>query len=122
MGKVCFSDGSASYKDLIYSDISDTKTVRRGRIFPDIQWSEEKKAEWKAQQEAFYQRGKVIFDRVQPELIKSHHNWYMAVEPESGDYFIDKDELAAINKSRQCYPNAPVFIFRINETGIAGTI
>ncbi|WP_317616145.1 hypothetical protein [Nostoc sp. 'Peltigera membranacea cyanobiont' 210A] len=46
----------------------------------------------------------------------------MAVEPESGDYFIDQDELAAINKSRQCYLNAPVFIFRINETGIAGTI
>ncbi|MEH1931147.1 hypothetical protein [Nostoc sp.] len=98
------------------------RTVRRGRIFPDIQWSEEKKARWKAEQEAFYQRCKVIFDRVQPELIKSHHNWYVAVEPESGDYFTDKDELAAINKSRQCYPNAPVFIFRINETGIAGTI
>ncbi|MEH2347821.1 MAG: hypothetical protein V7K55_07430 [Nostoc sp.] len=98
------------------------RTVRRGRIFPDIQWTEEKKAQWKAEQEAFYQRSKVIFDQVQPELIKSHHNWYVAVEPESGDYFTDKDELAAIHKSRQQHPNAPVFIFRINETGIAGTI
>lgn len=26
-----------------------SRTVRRGRIFPDIQWSEEKKAQWKAQ-------------------------------------------------------------------------
>ncbi|MFN6560122.1 MAG: hypothetical protein RMY28_009960 [Nostoc sp. ChiSLP01] len=99
-----------------------TRTVHRGRIFPEIQWSEEKKAQWKAQQEAFYQRGKVIFDRVQPELIETHYNWYIAVEPESGDYFIDKDEVTAINKSRQQHPNAPVFIFRINETGIAGTI
>ena len=100
------------------TDPKPIRTVRRGRIFPDIQWSEEKKA----QQEAFYQCCKVIFDRVQPELIKTHHNWYLAVEPESGDYFTDTDELAAINKSRQQYPNAPVFIFRINETGIAGTI
>ncbi|MCL6751007.1 hypothetical protein KBT16_08465, partial [Nostoc sp. CCCryo 231-06] len=69
-----------------------------------------------------HQRCKVIFDRVQPDLIKTHYNWYMAVEPESGNFFIDRDELAAINKSCQPHPNAPVFIFRINEIGIAGTI
>ncbi|MFS0513811.1 hypothetical protein ACEYW6_03685 [Nostoc sp. UIC 10607] len=46
----------------------------------------------------------------------------MAVEPESGDYFIDTDELAAINKTHQHHPNAPVFIFRINETGISSKI
>ncbi|MEA5622937.1 hypothetical protein [Nostoc sp. UHCC 0251] len=104
------------------TDPKPIRTVHRGRIFPDIQWSEEKKSQWKAQQEAFYQRSKVIFDRVKPELIKTQYNWYVAVEPESVDYFTDKDELAAINKSRQHYPNTPVFIFRINETGIAGTI
>lgn len=50
------------------TDPKPIRTVRRGRIFPDIQWSEEKKARWKAEQEAFYQRCKVIFDRVQPEV------------------------------------------------------
>ncbi len=104
------------------SNTKPTRTVRRGRIFPEIQWSEEKKAEWKAHQEAFYQRCKLIFDVIQPELIKNHYNWYLAVEPESGEYFVDTDELTAINKSRHQHPNAPVFIFRINETGIAGTI
>ncbi|MBD2778032.1 hypothetical protein [Iningainema tapete] len=104
------------------TDTRNTRTARRGRIFPEIQWSEEKIAQWKAQQEAFYQRCKPIFDRVQPELINTHYNWYMAVEPESGNYFIDTDELTAINKSRQQHPNAPVFIFRINETGVSGTI
>ncbi|XWK88746.1 MAG: hypothetical protein U7127_01395 [Phormidium sp.] len=59
---------------------------------------------------------------MQPELIKTHYNWYIAVEPESGDYFIDRDELAAVKMSRNKHPNAPVFIFRINETGVAGTI
>jgi hypothetical protein len=99
-----------------------TRIVRRGRLFPEIQWSEEKKAEWKAKQQAFYLRCKPIFDRLQPELIKTHYNWYMAVEPDSGDYFLDKDELTAINMSRQKHPTSPVFIFRINETGVAGTI
>ncbi len=46
----------------------------------------------------------------------------MAVEPKSGDYFVAEDEMEAINMSRHEHPNAPVFIFRINETGVAGTI
>ncbi|GAA6623758.1 hypothetical protein [Scytonema sp. NUACC26] len=104
------------------TDTKPLRTARRGRIFPEIQWTEEQKAQWRARQEAFYQRCKVIFDRVQPELIKTHYNWYMAVEPESGDYFIDKDEIVAMNMSRQKHPNHLFFLFRINETGISGTI
>jgi len=46
----------------------------------------------------------------------------MVVEPESGEYFLDQDEMIAINMSRQKHPNAPVFVFRINKTGVAGTI
>ncbi|GAB1539715.1 hypothetical protein NUACC21_23820 [Scytonema sp. NUACC21] len=99
-----------------------TRTARRGRIFPEIQWTEEQIAQWRAEKQAFHQRCKVIFDRVQPELIKTHYNWYMVVEPESGDYFIDKDEITVMNMSRQKHPNAPFFLFRINETGVSGTI
>ncbi|MGD1913541.1 MAG: hypothetical protein ACFB2X_22685 [Rivularia sp. (in: cyanobacteria)] len=99
-----------------------TRTVRRGRIFPEIQWTEEQKAQWKAEQHEFYQRCKPVFDKVQPELIKTHHNWYMAVEPESGDYFVNENEMNAIKMSREKYPKSPVFVFKINETGVAGTI
>jgi hypothetical protein len=99
-----------------------TRQVRRGRIFPEIQWTEEQKARREAEREIFYQRCKPIFDRLKMKYINTHYNWYMAVEPESEDYVIDKDEMTAINMSRQKHPNTPVFIFRINETGIAGTI
>ncbi|MEC4815732.1 MAG: hypothetical protein SAK29_21015 [Scytonema sp. PMC 1069.18] len=99
-----------------------THVARRGRIFPEIQWTEEQFAQWKAKQDEFYQRCKPIFERIKPELIKTHYNWYIAVEPESGEYFIDKDEMAAIKMSRQKHPKSPVFIFKINETGVAGTI
>jgi hypothetical protein len=104
------------------SETKSNRVVRRGRIFPEIQWSEEKKAQWQAESKAFRQRCEVIFKRVQPELIKTHYNWYISVEPESGDYFIDRDELGAIKLSRNKHPNAPVYIFRVNETGVAGTI
>ncbi len=98
------------------------RTVRRGRLFSEIQWSEEKKAQWRAERAAFYQRCKPIFDRLKPELIKTHYNWYMAVEPDSGDYFIDKDDMVATKMCRQKHPNAIPFLFRINHTGACGTI
>ncbi|BAY22441.1 hypothetical protein NIES2100_22040 [Calothrix sp. NIES-2100] len=104
------------------TDTKPTRVTRRGRIFPSIQWTQEKKQAWKTSQEEFYQRCKPIFDKVQPELIKTHYNWYMAVEPESREYFVDKDEMTAIKMSRQKHPNCPVFVFKINETGVAGTI
>ncbi|MEA5502149.1 hypothetical protein VB735_03305 [Halotia wernerae UHCC 0503] len=47
-----------------------TRTVRWGRIFPEIQWSEEKKAQWKAEKGEFKQRCEQIFQKLQPELIR----------------------------------------------------
>ncbi|NEP01119.1 MAG: hypothetical protein F6K58_21160 [Symploca sp. SIO2E9] len=99
-----------------------TRQVRRGRIFPEIQWSQEKKAQWRAEKEAFRLRCQPIFERVKSELIKTHYNWYIVVEPESGEYFIGKDEIVATQMSRQKHPNAPVYLFRINETGVSGRI
>jgi hypothetical protein len=46
----------------------------------------------------------------------------MAVEPDSGDYFIDKDDMVATKMCRQKHPNAIPFLFRINHTGACGTI
>lgn len=44
------------------------KPARRGRLFPEIQWSPEEKARRKAESEAFYQRCREIFERVRPSL------------------------------------------------------
>ncbi|WP_449420460.1 hypothetical protein [Phormidium nigroviride] len=99
-----------------------TRTVRRGRLFPEIQWSEEKKAEWRAELEDIYQRCKIVFDRLQPELIKTHYNWYMAVEPDSGDYFIANDDELVTKMAKEKHSHAKIHVFRINETGVCGTI
>ncbi|BAY24765.1 hypothetical protein NIES2100_45620 [Calothrix sp. NIES-2100] len=96
--------------------------VRRGRLFPEIKWTQEQKIQWQSTLEAHYQRCKIIFDRVQPELLKTHYNWFIAVEADSGDYFIDKDEEIVTHMCIQKHPNAIPFIFVINETGVTGRI
>ncbi|MTJ51317.1 hypothetical protein FJR38_00755 [Anabaena sp. UHCC 0253] len=97
-------------------------TLRRGRIFPEIQWSEEQKAQWQAERKKLYQRCKLIFDQVQPELINTHYNWYIAVEPNSGEYFLNDDAFLAAQQAHKKYPNVKLHVFRINETGVCGRI
>ncbi len=99
-----------------------TRTARRGRIFPEIQWTPEQQAQWRTEREEIRKRCQVIFDRVKPELMQTHYNWYITIEPLSGEYFIDKDEMAGALKAHEKYPSCKLHTFRINETGVCGTI
>lgn len=94
----------------------------RGRIFPEIQWSQEEKAVRKAESEAFHRRCRAIFDRVRPELIPAHYGWFIAIEPDSEDYFLDIDKETAHHKARQAHPNSKNCLFRLDEWGACGTI
>jgi hypothetical protein len=95
---------------------------RRGRIFPERTLSPEELAKSKAEDEAFYQRCRAIFERVRSELIDKYYGWYIAVEPDSGNYFIDEDKELASKKARSKHPNAIHFMFCLNETGATGRI
>jgi hypothetical protein len=98
------------------------RIVRRGRIFPEIQWSLAEKAKYKADREAFHQLCRAILERVYPELIEKHYGWYIAIEPDSGDCFIDPDQEAASLKAHQKHPNAIHCMFCLNESGATGRI
>jgi hypothetical protein len=103
------------------------KTRRRvplgSPIFPDRPpLSPEEKARRKAENEAFAKRCRVIFERVYPELVAEHYDWFILIEPDSGDYFIDPDEEAASQKAHQKHPTAVMLRMRLNETGTCGRI
>ncbi|BAZ30583.1 hypothetical protein NIES4074_30440 [Cylindrospermum sp. NIES-4074] len=104
------------------TETKSNRVARRGRLFPEIQWTEEQKNLYISELENHHQRCRVIFERLQPELIKTHHNWFMAVDAESGDYFINQDEEVVTQMCVEKYPKAIPFIFVINETGVAGRI
>lgn len=97
-------------------------SARRGRIFPEVQWSEQQWEQWKTETERFRQRCRPIFEQVKTQYLDTHYGWYVAVEPESGDYFISADKLEAMRLSQESHPTAKFFIFCLNETGVSGTI
>jgi hypothetical protein len=96
--------------------------ARRGRIFPEWILPREELDRRKTEDEVFDRRCQAIFERVRPDFIQEHYGWYIAVEPDSGDYFIDVEKEVASQKARQHHPNAIHFLFCLNETGTTGTI
>jgi len=96
--------------------------ARRGRIFPERTLPPEELARRKAEDEVFYRRCRAIFERVRPNLIKEHYGWYIAVEPNSGDYLIDVDKMQAHKTALEKYPDIRHCVFCLNETGTTGTI
>ncbi|HAG81607.1 MAG TPA: hypothetical protein DCL61_10660 [Cyanobacteria bacterium UBA12227] len=98
------------------------RPIRRGRIFPNYTIPPEELAKRQAELDARYQHCRPVFERVRDELITDHYNWFMIIEPNSGDYFIDPDEDIADQKARQKYPSGWLVTFRINETGACGKI
>ncbi len=91
-------------------------------IFPENRLSQAELAKRKAEDEAFAQRCRAIFRLVSPELIKEHYDWFILIEPDSEDYFIDPDHKSAFQKARQKHPTAQFMAMRLNETGTCGRI
>lgn len=104
------------------TQLSSNRTARRGRIFPEHNIPPQELARLKAEREVRYQQSRVVFERVRPELIQNHYNWYIIIEPNSGDYFIDASEEVTEQKARQKHPDAWLVTFRLNETGACGKI
>lgn len=92
----------------------------RGRIFPERTLSPEELAVRKAEDEAFHQRCRAVFERVRPELIARQYGWYIAVEPNSEEYFIDADSMQAHRKALEKYPNIRHCVFCLDENGATG--
>ena len=105
--------------------MSNTKSVRRrqqGRIFPEFTIPPEELAKREVERNARGEKARVVFNRVRPELINDHYNWFMVIEPNSADYFIDVDDSIAEKKAREKYHTGWLVTFRINETGACGRI
>ena len=99
------------------------KVPRGSPIFPDRSpLSPEEKARRQAESEAFSKHCREIFDRVYPKLVAEHYDWFIHIDPDSGDYFIDPDEEVSFQKAHQKHPNARLMAMRLNETGTCGRI
>jgi len=60
----------------------------------------------------FTEKGKAVYKKIKPKL-KKDKGKIVAIEIESGDYFIGDDELEAARKARDKFPDKIFVFFRI---------
>lgn len=105
--------------------MTETKPVRsrgRGRLFPEYIIPPEELARRKAEKDDRGKKARSYFEQICPQLIDKHYNWFITIEPNSGDYFIDRDIEVAEDKAYQKYPSDWLVTFRLNETGVCHRI
>ncbi|AFY80415.1 hypothetical protein [Oscillatoria acuminata] len=79
--------------------------------------SPEEIARLEAELEELMERCDAVFERAKADLINDYYDWFMVIEPESGDYFLDPNDRVAEEKARAKYPDAQCAVYCVNETG-----
>jgi hypothetical protein len=57
--------------------------------------SSEEIAQRKRDREIFAQRCREIFQQIYPKLVPKYYDWFIYIEPNSGQYFIDSERTLA---------------------------
>ncbi|GAX39024.1 hypothetical protein [Nodularia sp. NIES-3585] len=67
---------------------------------------------------------RAVFERLREQLIKTHYNWFIAIDPESENYLIDQTLPGLTQQIRHSYHDTDVklTIFRLNDTGTCGRL
>jgi hypothetical protein len=92
-------------------------------LFPDHPRGPREEIDQRAgENRAFADRCRALFRHVAPELRDNYPDWYIIIEPDSGEYFLDPDEMTALRKAKEKYPTPRLYAMRLNETGACGRI
>lgn len=97
----------------------------RTRILPPSSIGFSEKSDYQHKQNALATRCRVVFERLYPQLIDTHYNWYIAIDPESENYLIDPTLKGITQKISGAYGNSDkikLTIFRLNNTGTCGRL
>ncbi len=97
---------------------------RRTRILPQTMRRSEELHHRKTQRRELGMQCRAIFERIRPQLIENHYNWFIAIDADSENYLLDLKLEGLLQQVRDQYtnPDAKLTIFRLNETGACGRI
>ena len=106
------------------TQLSEKRKALRSRISPKQTIPPEELARRAAERTELGLRGRAIFERIRPELIGEHYNWFIAIDPDSEEYLIDPKLLGIVKKIKEQYGDKSTMLtmFRLNETGTCGSI
>lgn len=61
----------------------------------------------------YVKRSRQIYERLGTELSNNYPGWYIAIEPDSGDYFINANKTLAQQQAKQKHPSMLICTFQL---------
>jgi hypothetical protein len=97
---------------------------RRSRILPPSAIAPEELHRRREKSHALALRCRAVFERLRKQLIETHYNWFIAIDPDSENYLIDSTLSGLTQQIRHEYDdtNVKLTIFRLNDTGTCGRL
>lgn len=97
---------------------------RRTRILPPSAIAPEELRRRQEQRHALAMRCRAVFERLRPQLIETHYNWFIAIDPDTEQYLIDQNLQKLTQQISHSYGDTEVklTIFRLNDTGTCGRL
>lgn len=66
----------------------------------------------------FEKKGDEVYQRLKPQLERQHEGKVIAIEPESGEYFLGADVLGALQKAEKRFPQKIFHILRVGYPAV----
>lgn len=63
-----------------------------------------------------------ILQKIKPKLLSNYLNWYIAIEPETGVYFLDPTYTGIFFRSKIYFPKSKLSIYKLNQSNYFGKI
>ncbi len=76
----------------------------------------------KFQQKQRLEKTAKILHKIQPRLLSRYLNWYIAIEPETGVYFLDSTYTGIFFRSKIYFPKSKLSIYQLNSSNYLGKI
>ena len=76
----------------------------------------------KLQQKQRLEKTAKILHKIQPRLLSRYLNWYIAIEPETGVYFLDSTYTGIFLRSKIYFPKSKLSICQLNSSNYMGKI
>ena len=67
----------------------------------------------KADIDAIVEKGTKIYERIKKKYEPKHIGKFLAIDPESGDAYLGKDTVQAVEKGRKAHPETVFFLVKI---------
>ncbi len=75
----------------------------------------------KKAQHAIVEKGKNLYFKLKPKLEKKYEpHQYVSIEVNSGEYFVGKSSIEAINKAQKKFPKKQFFLAQVGK--LAGSL